>query len=89
MEHQTEGLDGGECDIAQSGDTIYKDCNTTCSGDGCNDNNDVELLFSDLDENGDIKKIVYSDTSLFNYQYFPELFIVDPDFCSLEILSGN
>ena len=53
MEHQTEGLEGGECDIAQSGDTIYKDCNTTCSDDGCNNNNDVELLFSDLDENGD------------------------------------
>ena len=53
MEHQTEGLEGGECDAAQLGDTIFKDCNTTCSGDGCNDNNDVELLFSDLDENGD------------------------------------
>ena len=36
----------------------------------------------DLDENGDIQKIVYSDSSLFNYEYFPELFIVDPDFCS-------
>ena len=53
MEHQIEGLEGGECDAAQLGDTIFKDCNTTCSGDGCNDNNDVELLFSDLDENGD------------------------------------
>ena len=43
----------------------------------------------DLDESGDLKKIVYSDSSLFNYQYFPELSIVDPDFCSLQILSGN
>ena len=41
----------------------------------------TEIL--DLDDNGDIKKIVYSDSSLFNYQYFPELFIVDPEFCSL------
>ena len=35
----------------------------------------------DLSEDGDLQKIVYSDSSLTNYQKFPELFIVDPDFC--------
>ena len=46
------GLEGGKCEAAQAGTTIYKDCNITCNDDECNNNNDVELLFSHLDENG-------------------------------------
>lgn len=57
IEIQAEGLENGECDAAQAGNTIYKDCNITCSGVGCNNNNDVELLFSDLDENGESVEI--------------------------------
>lgn len=36
----------------------------------------------DLGEDGDLQQIFYSDSSLSNYQKFPEFFIVDPDFCS-------
>ena len=44
------------CESANTGVVIFKDCNTTCTGsDGCNDGNDVELLFSDLDESGNPK----------------------------------
>jgi hypothetical protein len=44
------------CESANSGIVIFKDCNTTCSGsDGCNDGNDVELLFSATDESGNPK----------------------------------
>lgn len=36
----------------------------------------------DMSKDGDLQQIFYSDSSLSNYQKFPELFIVDPDFCS-------
>ena len=46
----------GVCESANSGIVIFKDCNTTCTGsDGCNDGNDVELLFSAMDESGNPK----------------------------------
>ena len=46
----------GVCESANSGIIIFKDCNTTCTGsDGCNDGNDVELLFSAMDESGNPK----------------------------------
>ena len=46
----------GVCESANSGIVIFKDCNTTCTGsDGCNDGNDVELLFSVMDESGNPK----------------------------------
>ena len=37
--------------------SIYKDCKTNCDTDGCNDDKDVELLFSKLDENGEPESI--------------------------------
>ena len=46
------------CESANSGIVIFKDCNTTCTGfDGCNDGNDVELLFSAMDESGNPKEM--------------------------------
>lgn len=35
-----------------------------------------------MNEKGDLKKINYSDSSLSNYNWFPEIFIVDPGFCA-------
>ena len=32
---------------------LFKDCETSCNTPNCNDGNDVELLYSDRDENGD------------------------------------
>ena len=54
-----KGLEGGKCEAAQAGTTIYKDCNITCNDDECNNNNDVELLFSHLNENGQPVEIRY------------------------------
>ena len=32
---------------------LFKDCETSCNTPNCNANNEVELLYSDRDENGD------------------------------------
>ena len=41
------------CEYRSGGTSIYKDCETHCDINGCNDHNEVELLFSKLDGNGD------------------------------------
>ena len=40
------------CTQAQSGIIEYKDCYNICYGQGCNNNNDVDLQHTKLDENG-------------------------------------
>ena len=37
--------------------SIYKDCKTNCNTDGCNDDKEVELLFSKLDSEGNPESI--------------------------------
>ena len=61
------------CEYRSGGTSIYKDCETHCDTNGCNDDNEVELLFSKLDGNGDpepLKCFAYrSDENVENENY--------------------
>ena len=46
---ETDCVEGGMVD----GSSYYKDCTTTCQTDNCNNDNDVELLYSKLDATGE------------------------------------
>ena len=40
------------CEYRSSGTSIYKDCKMNCDTNGCNNDKEVELLFSKLDASG-------------------------------------
>ena len=55
-----------ECKTGASATINYKDCQLTCDGDNCNNNNDVELAYTARDENGNIKEITCYEYSTAN-----------------------
>ena len=76
------------CEYRSGGTSIYKDCETHCDTNGCNDHNEVELLFSKLDGNGDpepLKCFAYrsdEDTADENYDNSDATLMTCPRFAN-------
>ena len=48
---------------------LFKDCKLSCTGEGCNNDKEIELAYTAYDENGDERQIeCFEYSSLFDYQ---------------------